>query len=184
MDERTTMGQHIRQLRKAKGLTLQALASDVGCSESMLSKIENGKGNPSMRVLHNISKALDTNMGSLFMQNPTLELVSRKGQRHLAQLVSGKGVILEYLSPHLPGHHLQAHIHIIEPGGSSIEPISHEGEEVGYVLEGEVELSVEGKLYHLFEGDSFFFDSNLPHAFQNRGASTARVLWVNTPPTY
>ena len=184
MDERKNLGQHIRQLRKAKGLTLQALAAEVGCSESMLSKIENGKGNPSMRVLHNISKALDTNMGSLFMPNPSPELVSRKGQRHLAQLVSGHGVILEYLSPHQPGHQLQAHIHIIEPGGSSLESISHEGEELGYVLEGEVELNVEGKSYQLAEGDSFFFDSNLQHAFHNRGASTARVLWVNTPPTY
>jgi transcriptional regulator with XRE-family HTH domain len=184
MKESEALGQHIRQLRKAKGLTLQALAAEVGCSESMLSKIENGKGNPSMRVLHNISKALGTNIGSLFAQDSAPELVSRKGQRHLAQLVSGKGVILEYLSPHQPGHQLQAHIHIIEPGGSSLEAIAHEGEEVGYVLEGEVELSVDGEQFLLLEGDSFFFESSLPHAFHNKGATTARVIWVNTPPTY
>jgi len=184
VDESKHLGKQVRALRKAKKFTLQELASQVGCSESMLSKIENGKGNPSMRVLHSISKALSTNIGSLFMPNTEPEITSRKGQRHLAQLVSGRGVILEYLSPHHPGHQLQAHIHIIEPGGSSLDAISHQGEEVGYILEGTLTLNVDGTPYHLSEGDSFFFDSSLQHFFENTGDTTTRVLWANTPPTY
>ena len=39
MDERMTLGQHIRQLRKAKGLTLQSLAAEVGCSEDRKSVV-------------------------------------------------------------------------------------------------------------------------------------------------
>ena len=142
LDEKNLLGRHIRLLRKNRGLTLLELAQEAGCSESMLSKVENGKGNPSINVLHSISRALGTNMGSLFLPNLKPEAVMRKGERHLAQLVSGKGVILEYLSPHLPGHILQAPIHIVEPGGSSKGSISHEGEEAGYVLEGELELSI------------------------------------------
>lgn len=186
MSEKQILGRHIRMLRKQRGMTLRALAKRVGCSESMLSKVENGKGNPSVNVLHSIAQALGTNMGSLFQLDPAPGVVLRKGERHLAQLtnVDGKGVILEYLSPHLPGHLLQAHIHIVEPGGSTVEAISHEGEEVGYVLEGELELTVDGQAYHLEEGDSFFFDSSLPHSFQNPGQSTTRVLWANTPPTF
>lgn len=186
MNEKNILGAQIRMIRKARGMTLRELADKAGCSESMLSKVENGKGNPSINVLHSISRALDTNMGTLFRPEVGPGIVQRKGERHLAQLMGedGRGVILEYLSPHQPGHVLQAHIHIVEPGGSANDAISHEGEEVGYVLEGELELIVEGQAYHLKEGDSFFFDSALPHAFRNPGATTSRVIWVNTPPTF
>ncbi|WP_051444940.1 cupin domain-containing protein [Desulfocurvus vexinensis] len=185
MHEKNLLGQRIRMLRRQQGLTLRALADGAGCSESMLSKLENGKGNPSINVLHAVSRALGTNMGSLFLPAPMPGVVMRRGDRHLAQLGpgNGQGVILEYLSPHLPGHVLQAHIHIIEPGGGT-ETITHEGEEAGYVLEGELALTVDGEAYHLHEGDSFFFDSSLPHSTRNPGQTTARVLWVNTPPTF
>ncbi|WP_316897585.1 cupin domain-containing protein [Pseudodesulfovibrio indicus] len=184
MNEQNVLGHHIRQLRKAQGMTLRDLAEKAGCSESMLSKIENGKGNPSIKALQGISKALGTNMGALFQPDATPGIVSHWGERHMAQMTTGRGVVLEYLSPHLPGHTLQAHIHVVEPGGSSLGEISHEGEEVGYVLTGELELTVDDQTYHVKEGDSFFFSSELPHAFRNNGAVTARVLWVNTPPTY
>lgn len=184
MNEKNILGRHIRMLRKSRGMTLRELATATGCSESMLSKVENGKGNPSINVLHSISKALGTNMGSLFSPDLKPDVVMRKGERHLAQMVSGKGVILEYLSPHAPGHLLQAHIHIVEPGGSSQGAITHDGEEVGYLLEGELDLTVDGQAYALKEGDSFFFDSSLPHSFRNPGAATARVIWANTPPTF
>lgn len=186
MNEKGVLGQQIRMLRRKQGQTLRGLAAEVGCSESMLSKIENGKGNPSINVLHGIAHALGTNMGSLFATAPDVRVVMRKGERQLAQLqgADGEGVILEYLSPHLPNHILQAHIHIVEPGGGTAEAITHDGEEVGYVLEGELELKVANEVYHLKEGDSFFYDSSLPHSFHNPGQSTARVLWVNTPPTF
>jgi transcriptional regulator with XRE-family HTH domain len=186
MNEKHLLGQHIRQLRKARNMSLKQLAGEAGCSESMLSKVENGKGNPSLNILHRIAKALGANMGSLFSPEAGDGVVQRKGARHLAQLTSGRGqgIILEYLTPDLPGHRLQAHIHIVEPGGSTKGDISHEGEEAGYVLEGELELTVEGASHLLQEGDSFFFDSNLNHSFRNPGSVTARVLWVNTPPTF
>jgi transcriptional regulator with XRE-family HTH domain len=184
LDEKNLLGQHIRGLRKQLGLTLRQLAEATGCSESMLSKIENGKGNPSINALHNISRALGTNMGALFAPTPEAGVVMRKGERRLVQMPGAKGVILEYLAPHLPGHVLQAHIHIVEPGGGGLDSIRHEGEEVGYVLEGELDLTVDGQNYLLKEGDSFFFDSSLPHAYRNPGQGTVRVIWANTPPTF
>jgi len=184
MKEQNILGQHIRQLRKIQGLTLRGLASKAGCSESMLSKVENGKGNPSINVLHAIAQALGTNMGTLFRTETKPGIVARWGERYLAEMTTGKGVMLEYLSPHEPGHRLQGHIHVVKPGGNSLGEISHEGEELGYVLTGELELTVDDQVYHIAEGDSFFFDSELPHSFRNTGSVTARILWVNTPPTY
>ena len=58
--------------------------------------------------------------------------------------------------------------------------ISHEGEEFGYVLEGQVLLQVEDKKELLNVGDSFHFFSTRPHTVQNPGEGTAKILWVLT----
>jgi quercetin dioxygenase-like cupin family protein len=73
---------------------------------------------------------------------------------------------------------------VVEPGGGSEGAIEHQGEDVGYVLEGEFELIVAGKTYKLQQGDSFFFRSNLPHGYRNPGRKQTRVVWVNTPSTF
>ena len=58
------------------------------------------------------------------------------------------------------------------------------GEEMGYVLEGMIDLTVGDQVCRLFEGDSFFFPSEEPHGYANPGDTVAKVLWVNTPPTF
>jgi mannose-6-phosphate isomerase-like protein (cupin superfamily) len=62
--------------------------------------------------------------------------------------------------------------------------LQHEGEECGYVLEGRLELRVGSKKYSLGRGDSFFFPSTVPHTYHNPGKVIARVVWINTPPTF
>jgi len=79
---------------------------------------------------------------------------------------------------------LQANIHIVAVGGRSDGVISHVGEEVGYLVEGELELEVDGRRYHLCPGDSFYFSSSRPHGYRNVGKTKARVIWVNTPSTF
>ena len=62
--------------------------------------------------------------------------------------------------------------------------IKHEGEEFGYLLDGEIELIVDKKKYQLRPGDSFFFRSERPHSYTNNRKKVARILWLNTPPTF
>ena len=57
---------------------------------------------------------------------------------------------------------------------------AHAGHEFGFVLSGEVELTVDASRYVLKTGDSFAFKSTLPHAFRNTGAERCQILWVNT----
>jgi uncharacterized cupin superfamily protein len=79
---------------------------------------------------------------------------------------------------------LQCNIHHIEKDGESAGPIQHVGEEVGYVLEGEVELIVAERSFRLSRGDAFAFASDLPHHYRNIGTERASVFWVNTPATF
>ena len=57
----------------------------------------------------------------------------------------------------------------------------HQGETLGYVLEGELELTIETTTYNLGPGDSFFFKNHLTNRYRNTGTVAAKVIWVNTP---
>jgi transcriptional regulator with XRE-family HTH domain len=182
------LGLRLRLARKTKGWTMKQLAEATGCSESLLSKIENGRNLPSLPLLHRMVQLLETNIGWVFGdQSADRDIVYRAGQRPmivLDPLRRGEGITLERVIPYSDGHLLQCNIHHIEAGGSSAGPIAHEGEEVGYVLSGRVELIVDGRSYRLAVGDTFVFRSNLPHAYRNIGKEPASIFWVNTPPTF
>jgi len=178
----------LRVARQLRGMTLKAVADAAGCSESLLSKIENGKASPSLPMLHRLVQALDTNIGWMFEEVDGDEgIVFRKGSRPiitLDPLRRGDGISLERVIPYSTGHMLQCNIHHIEVAGESAGPIQHAGEEVGYVLAGEIELIVDGKSYTLVAGDSFVFRSELAHHYRNVGSARASIFWVNTPPTF
>lgn len=187
-EEDLKVGARLKQFRQAAGLRLKDVAEAAACSESMLSKLENGQVSPSINMLHRITKALGVNISSLFTPNEQVTpFVQKQGTRPVLSENaprSGPGLALESLTPHDIHGHLQGLVHIIAPGASSDGEISHDGEEVGYVLEGQLELVVAGKAAQLDAGDSFFFDSERPHSYRNPGRTVTRVLWVNSPPTY
>ena len=178
----------LRLARQIRGMTLKSVADAAGCSESLLSKIENGKATPSLPMLHRLVLALETNIGWMFEEGDGDEgVVFRRGERPLITLDplrQGEGISLERVIPYSNGHLLQCNIHHIETGGESAGPIQHAGEEVGYVLEGDIELMVANSTYKLSAGDSFVFRSELPHHYRNVGVSPASIFWVNTPPTF
>ncbi len=178
----------LRLARQMRGMTLKGLAEAARCSESLLSKIENGKISPSLPTLHRLVGALDINIGWMFEETHGEDgIVFRDGERPiiaLDPLRRGEGISLERVIPYAAGHLLQCNIHHIEVGGESAGPIQHAGEEVGYVLRGQVELMLDGRPFHLNRGDSFVFASNLPHAYRNAGDEPASIFWVNTPPTF
>jgi transcriptional regulator with XRE-family HTH domain len=182
------LGTRLKLARQTRGLTLKALSEAANCSESLLSKIENGKASPSLPMLHRLVQVLETNIGWMFEESDGEEgIVFRAGARPLIALDPlrrGEGISLERIIPYSQGHLLQCNIHHIEKDGASAGPIQHAGEEVGYILAGEVELTVGEKQFQLAEGDAFVFNSDLPHSYRNTGDRRASIFWVNTPPTF
>ncbi|MEZ5684720.1 MAG: helix-turn-helix transcriptional regulator, partial [Paracoccaceae bacterium] len=70
------LGARLRDRRKARGKTLRVLADEVGCSPSMLSKIETDQATPSLRTLHRILAALDTSIVALFASDGAEDEIS------------------------------------------------------------------------------------------------------------
>ncbi len=182
------LGTAIRHARLTLGIRLQDVAEKAGCSESLVSKIENGRALPSLTTLHRIADALQTTVGRLCAAPDARGgVVSRRGERPIVQVDPvrrGEGISLERLIPYNAAHLLQGNIHIVSPGGSSDGSLSHEGEEVGFVIEGTLELTVGGDVFLLQAEDSFSFRSELPHSYRNPGTVRARVIFINTPPSF
>lgn len=177
--ESARLGAVIRQLRREKGMSLQALSELSGVSAGMLSQVERGLVNPSVRVLTSVRAALGAPVNVLFGEvergGADTEFVTRAGQRPSLNL---GGVRKELLSGG-GAHNLQMMILHIEPGGSSGDaPISYPAEKGGMVLQGELLLRVGKGETLLREGDSFIFDSSLPHSFRNPGTTPAKVIWI------
>lgn len=183
-----SLGVRLKHARMVRQLTLKALAEAAGCSESLLSKVEGGHATPSLATLHRLALALSTNIAQL-VSGPDINTspVQRANARPSVSFpTAGKqgSIVLERVVVPAPGQLLQGDIHVIEPHSSSDEQISHVGEELGYVIEGELELTLDAELYCLQPGDSFYFPSNVPHSYRNPGDVVTRVLWINTPPTF
>ena len=183
------IGAQLKRGRLLRGMRLKDVAEATGLSKSLISKIENNKTSPSLSTLHRVAKVLNTSVSALFAMDETLDkVVHRPHERSIAgkiqTMVEWDGIEAEIMVPYENGRLLEGFVFVMEPGGHSGGVLQHAGEECGYVLEGQLELTVDSRTYVLEPGDSFFFLSDKPHAYRNPGTVTTRVIWINTPPTF
>lgn len=170
-------------------MLLKDVADACGVSVSFVSKIENNRAVPSLSTLHLMAKVLGTSVSALFsVEESEKKVVHRPKERPVAgrvqNMVEWDGIQAEIIVPYAEKRKLEGFVFVMQPGGHSGGVLCHEGEECGYVLEGELELVVGAEKHRLRKGDSFFFPSDVPHAYRNPGKTTARVIWINTPPTF
>jgi transcriptional regulator with XRE-family HTH domain len=179
------IGGRLKHARLLAGIRMRELAEKVGCTESMISKLESGRVVPSLPMLQRLVDALDRDLASFFGSDPNSPgIIQRAGQRSVAYtdpIRKGAGISYERLVPFGAGNLLECNIHVVEVDGAKQDPVTHQGETVGYVIEGQLELTVETTLYKLAVGDSFFFKNHLTNNYRNPGPGITRVLWVNTP---
>lgn len=179
------IGARLKHARLLAGIRIRELAERVGCSEGMISKVENGRVVPSLPLLQRLVDALGRDLASFFngdAESPGVVLrAGLRPQTTTDPIRKGRGVRYERLVPFGAGRLLEGNIHVVAPGGAKDDPITHAGETVGIVIEGRLELSIEGTAYLLETGDSFFFRNHLANRYRNPGPGVARVVWVNTP---
>jgi transcriptional regulator with XRE-family HTH domain len=182
----SSLGSRLRHERRLRKLRQRDLAARVGCSESLLSKIELNRISPSLQTLHKIAEALGTSVAALFSDTVESKVtIYRRGERPALQLGGADRLgrtVLERMTPYSEQRVLNANLHIVPPGGGSAGTIAHAGEEVGFVIVGYIELEIDSEKFLLDPGTSFFFNSALPHRYRNIGSDEARIVWINSPP--
>lgn len=182
------LGSQIRDLRKAKRITLASLAKEVNKSVGYLSQVERGVSSLPIGVLQTISNALGVRVSWFFQPesntaNGEQDYVVRADYRR-AMAFFGIGVREELLSPRLSGQLLLIMTRL-EPGGSGGEvPRQRNGEEAGYVEAGTLELKIGEQTFLLETGDSFSLADDVPHWIYNPGDTETRIIWVMTGVEY
>jgi transcriptional regulator with XRE-family HTH domain len=186
-DPNLFVGDEIQGLRKARKMTLAQLALKSGVSVGHLSQIERGISVPSIKALHGISRALDVTISWFFSHadpGPPEEREYIVRQNRRRQIRFDEGISDFLLTPSLKAN-LELLMTVLAPGATSgKQPYTHEGEEAGIVMSGQLAIWIDGKCFRLGQGDSFSFKSTLPHRYQNPGATDAIVIWAITPPSY
>ena len=179
------VGQRIRDLRRTRAMSLEAVAARTELSIGFLSQIERGLSSPSLRVLATLADVLGVGIAGLFgaKENDAAApnaIVTRERQRAELNLWR-TGISKQLLSPAGSEGRLNLFLVHMEPGGSTGDELyTHDGEEAGLVIEGEMKLTVDAESWTLKLGDSFRFASRRPHRFSNPSSdSKAVVLWVN-----
>ncbi|WP_439123250.1 helix-turn-helix domain-containing protein [Marivita sp.] len=188
------LGSEIREVRKARGLTLNDLSEAVSCSTAYLSRIELGSANVSSELLSEISAALSVDPDWFF---PTqsgagpLErshVVRAENRRSLSGMYTRTteelGFEDELLSSTLSGQCYLILSRFPPNAGAPPDPVegyTFEGEQHAIVLTGEVELRLGDELIVLRKGDSFSYPSMIAHRFRNRTDQEATMVWAMSP---
>ena len=175
------VGLRLRELRKAKGLTINGLAKLARVPASTISKVENGLLKPSLVHAINLAQALDENLGFLvhhYRSQPRRTAFVYAGNRNEIDYPEMSMSLQDLHGQFLPGL-LEARLGSLRPGAhSGVAPMTHQGEELCYVLEGMIRYCIDEQEWTLEAGDSIHFKSTLKHRWQNAHRGTTRVIWL------
>ena len=177
------IGAKLREARTSRGWTLDALAERSGLSPGFLSQVERGLSTLSIVSLSSICRALELPIETLFSSTGPLDrkapTVTRADQQLTIQ-IGGAPVSYGYLTGQLPDTPIQELLIAEFPPDCEQGASAHEGEEFGYILEGNLVLRVGGEDYALGAGDSYHIAASQPHEYCTKSASGARVLMAIT----
>lgn len=179
-----TLGPRLKKLRNEAGFSVSELSQRSGVSVGMISQTERGQSNPSLRILDKLVLALDARLGDLLEADGSSERATSDNARFIRRRADRPRVDVgplpltkEILSPH-DTRSLQFMLINFPPLGRSDDVIHTPGEKAGMVVKGTFRLSVDNTETLLEEGDSFQFDSELPHWVKNERDEVATLLWI------
>lgn len=172
------LGKAIRAKRKDLNWTMQYVADSAGLSVGFISQVERGLTTPSLASLVSIARVLQTPISAFLDQPQALGRITRNAHRQ-SYSVAGAPVSYQRLSSTFKGSQLHSVI-VTAPPGYRVEPISHEGEEMFFMLEGELTVEIEGHAEILYKGDSMHFDSHRIHCTWNHTDREASMIWCGT----
>ncbi|KAA9156401.1 helix-turn-helix domain-containing protein [Microbacterium lushaniae] len=189
MSTAENIGERIRRIRQARGVSLRKVAQQLGVSPSLISQVETGKSRPSVATLYSLAGLLEVSADELlgidgaagapsFAAAPPLTPeVQRASENPMIEMEDG--VRWERLASRPDGR--TDSLLVTYEAGASSSPTGkltrHSGFEQAFILEGELILRLEFDEYTLGPGDSLQFESARPHLYLNRSSAPARGVW-------
>lgn len=180
-DQIKQISERLRGLREVLELTAERLADDCGISLEEYQKAETGTSDISVSMLHKIAGQYDIALDVLmFGEEPKMNsyFVTRAGTG--TSIERSKAYKYQSLAAGFKHREADPFIVTVEPKeeSDSIHFNSHPGQEFNYILEGRMRFFINDKEMVLEEGDSVYFNSNLPHAMRALDGKSVRFLAI------
>jgi transcriptional regulator with XRE-family HTH domain len=175
----------VRELRDARGLSLDALAGLCGVSRSMISLVERGESSPTAAVLEKLAAGLGVTLASLFdapaaESRPPGGPVSRRSDQPLWK-DPASGYVRRNVSPPGISHPMQiVEVHFPPGGRVAFENGVRDARMLQqvWVLEGSIDITVGDQRHQLREGDCLAMELDRPTMFHNSTRKTTRYAVV------
>ena len=175
------IGEKIRQLRIAKNLTQEELADRAELSKGFISQVERDLTSPSIATLTDILQCLGTSLGEFFNEEPDEQIVFGR-EDYFEKKDEEHGNTIEWIVPNAQKNQMEPILLHLKAGGMTDPDNPHEGEELGYVLSGNVTVHLGKKSYRAKKGETFYYTSERNHYLSSK--TGAVVLWVSAPPNF
>lgn len=175
------IGAKLKELRILKGLTQEELADRAELSKGFISQLERDLTSPSIATLMDILQCLGTSIGEFFNETPEEQIVFGKldyFEKHDAELKNE----IKWIIPNAQKNMMEPILLTLEAGGGTYPDNPHEGEEFGYVLQGNVSIHIGSKTYKAKKGESFYFVSDKKHYLSSKAGAV--LIWVSSPPSF
>lgn len=175
------IGSKIKRLRQQLNLSQSELADRCELTKGYISQLENDLNSPSIATLVDILSALGTDLSEFFKKEDDERIVFSKDD-----FIEKRedGMTFRWIIPNAQKNEMEPALVELESGASSGIDFPHEGEEFGYVLEGRITISLGGVKHVCKKGESFYYGASKAHEISNAGKSTAKFIWVSTPPNF
>jgi transcriptional regulator with XRE-family HTH domain len=173
---KNSIGERVKSLRINQGLTLAELGARVNLSTSYLSQIERDRTQPSLTTLVNIAKALNVEPRHFFETGENSTLIVQAGQTRPAEHLNAQTACYP-LTPEDATSNLQVYRVVIQPGSQPYQCSPYSGEEMCFVLKGELTVVAGEETHTLKAGDSIHYDALLFHGWSNQAMQPCEFIW-------
>jgi transcriptional regulator with XRE-family HTH domain len=180
------VGNRLKEARKKAGMSQRELAKRAGVTNSTISMIEKNSVSPSVSSLKKVLSGLPMSLMAFFDSEDSSRVdipVVYTPAQFLDTSVDG--LDWKLIGKSFPNRAMSFMVECLPPGADTgEEQYMHEGEEAGYIIEGQMELTVEDDVYILEAGQGYYFDSRRQHRFRNPFKVDCRLVSCTTPANF
>lgn len=175
------VARRIRELRQNRNMTLQQVSEIAGLSKGLLSKIETCHVSPPIATLAKIAEALDLSIGEFFEwpeSYETLVFCPKRKRQSVRGRRTSSNYVYELLAPGRRHRDMNPTIVSIDGKTYKFSLLDHAGEQLVFMLQGEMDYIVGNQTYTMLPEDALYFDARSPHGPRLKKNQAARYVAI------